>query len=49
LFKKNTKLDWNQLRIIVSMLGHKGVPSFQSFSNAKGAFSMMLELPKSMR
>ena len=34
LFKKNTILVWNRLRIIVSMLGSRGVPSLQGFSNA---------------
>jgi len=38
LFKKNTILVWNRHRIIVSMLGRRGVPSLQSFSNAKEAF-----------
>ena len=36
--KKNTILVWNRLRIIASMLRSRGVPSLQSFSNAKKAF-----------
>jgi len=36
--KTSTILVWNQLRIIVSMLGSRGVPSLQSFCNAKRAF-----------
>ena len=31
-------LVWDRLGIIVSMLGSRGVPSLQGFSNAKGAF-----------
>ena len=31
-------LVWNRLRVIVSMLGSRGVPSLQGFSNAKRAF-----------
>ena len=39
LFEKNTVLVWDWLRdIIVSMFGSRGVPSLQSFSNAKRAF-----------
>ena len=38
LFKKNTVLVWDRLRIIGSMLGSRGVSSLQSFSNAKRAF-----------
>ena len=47
-FKKNTIVVWNQLRIIVSMLGSRGVPSLQSFSSVKRAFSLTLELSKVM-
>ena len=36
--KTSTILVWNQLRIIVSMLGSRGVPSLQRLSNAKRAF-----------
>ena len=36
--KKNSMLVWNRLRIIVTMLGSRGVPSLQSFSSAKRAF-----------
>jgi len=36
--KKNTSLVWNRLRFIASMLRSRGVPSLQSFSNAKKAF-----------
>jgi len=36
--KKNTILVWNRPRIIASMLRSRGVPSLQSFSNAKKAF-----------
>ena len=38
MFEKNTILVRNWLGIIVSMLGSRGVPSLQSFSNAKRAF-----------
>ena len=38
MFKKNTILVWNRLRIIISMPGSRGVPSLQSFSNTKRAF-----------
>ena len=38
LFKKNTILVRNRLRIIVSMLGSRSVPSIQSFPDAKKAF-----------
>ena len=38
LFKKNTILVRKWLRVIVSMLGTRSVPSLQRFSNAKRAF-----------
>ena len=39
IFKKNIILVWNHLRIIVNMLGSRGVPSLRFlFFNAKRAF-----------
>ena len=51
LFEKNTILVWNWLRIIVSMLGSRGVPSLQSFSNAKRVIKIyaMVEWPRMFR
>ena len=38
MFKKNAILVRNRLWIIVSMLGSRGVPSLQCFSNSERAF-----------
>ena len=38
LIKKNAILIRNRLRVMVSMLGGRGVPGPQSFSNTKRVF-----------